>query len=374
MRKVIMIGCDLHDESMLLKIAEGREMPRMRSFKNSPQGRVAMVRELKRQAKTIGAEIIFAYEASGQGFGLYDQLTDAGIQCYVLAPTKIARSQRQRSQKTDEKDAQQILELVRAHVLAGNSLPSVWIPDAQTRDDREIVRMRLDVGEKITAIKAQVQSLLKRNQLRRPKGVGKGWTNLFWAWLRCELAEPIDPERSPLQTGARAALASLLRQLRFLEEERDRLDQQLVRLANSPRYAVLIREVAQLPGVGVLTALVFLTELGDVARFANRRQVGAYLGLAPTSNESGEAHDRKGHITRQGSSRVRKVLCQATWSRVRNDPEEKVVYERIKAKNPTKKKVAVVASMRRLAVRMWYRACAAEAPAASLVPTPATPG
>jgi transposase len=374
MRKIIMIGCDLHDDSMLLRIAEGRETPQMRSFKNTPQGRAGMIRQLRQRAKTIEGEIIFAYEASGQGFGLYDQLTDAGIQCHVLAPTKIARSQRQRSQKTDEKDAQQILELVRAHVLAGNPLPSVWIPDAQTRDDREMVRMRLDVGEKITAIKAQVQCLLKRNQLRRPKGLGKGWTRLFWRWLRYELAEPIDPARSPLDVGGRAALASLLRQLRFLEEERDRLDQQLVMLADSPRYAVLIRAVTQLSGVGLLTALVFLAELGEMARFANRRQVGAYLGLVPTSNESGEANDRKGHITRQGSFRVRKVLCQATWARVRCDPKEKVVYERIKAKNPKKKKVAVVAAMRRLAVQMWHRTRAAEACAATRVPAMATPG
>lgn len=375
MRKVIMIGCDLHDESMLLKIAEGRDIPQTRSFKNTPRGRVAMIGDLKRRAKAGGgAELAFAYEASGQGFGLYDQLTDAGIQCYVLAPTKIARSQRQRSQKTDEKDAQQLLELLRGFVLAGNPLPTVWIPDAQTRDDREMVRMRLDTGEKITALKAQVQSLLKRNHLRRPKGRGKGWTKLFWVWLKCELAQPADPKRSPLQAGARAALSSLLRQLRFLEAERDRLDEQLISLAASPRYAALIREVTRLCGVGVLTALVFLTELGDVARFANRRQVGAYLGLTPRSNESGEVNDRKGHITRQGSSRVRKVLCQATWSRVRNDPEEKVVYDRIKAKNPKKKKVAVVAAMRRLAVRMWYRACAAEVRAASLIEAAATPG
>ena len=49
-----------------------------------------------------------------------------------------------------------------------------------------------------------------------------------------------------------------------------------------------------------------------------------------------------------------------------------MVYERIKAKNPKKKKVAVVAAMRRLAVRMWYRACAAETPAASLIEAAAT--
>jgi transposase len=112
-------------------------------------------------------------------------------------------------------------------------------------------------------------------------------------------------------------------------------------------------------GGGVLTALVFFTEMGEPGRFANRRQIGAYLGLVPSSQESGEATDRKGHLTHQGSSRVRKVLCQATWARVRNDPQEKAAYERIKAKNPKHKKIAVVASMRRLAVRMWHRGLAA---------------
>lgn len=360
MRKVIMIGCDLHDRAMLLKVATGREEPETRLVRNTVAGRKAMIADLWRRAKALGgARIVFAYEASGQGFGLHDELTDAGLECYLLAPTKIARSPRQRSQKTDEKDALELLQLLRAHVLAGNPLPTVWIPDLKTRDDRELVRMRLDVGAKITALKAQVQSLLKRNQLRRPPEAGKGWTKRFWAWLRGTLSEPADPSRSPLAPGGRAALASLLRQLRFLEEEEARLDQQLVSLACSPRYAAGIQELATLCGVGVLTALVFLTEIGDLRRFANRRQIGAYLGLVPSSQESGEAHDRKGHITRQGSSRVRKVLCQATWSRVRHDPEEKAAYERIKAKNAKHKKIAVVASMRRLGVRMWHRGLAA---------------
>jgi hypothetical protein len=169
-------------------------------------------------------------------------------------------------------------------------------------------------------------------------------------------------------------LASLLRQLRFLEEEQVRLDQQLVSLANAPRYAAAIQEMGKLCGVGALTALVFLTELGDLRRFANRRQIAAYVGLVPASHESGEAHDRKGHITRQGSSRVRKVLCQATWSRVRYDAEEKAAYERIKARNPQHKKIAVVASMRRLAVRMWHRGLAAgEAPLLNLPQTATGP-
>jgi len=125
-------------------------------------------------------------------------------------------------------------------------------------------------------------------------------------------------------------------------------------LASSPRYEARIRELSKLCGVGMLTALVFLSELGDLSRFANRRQIAAYLGLVPSSNESGQRDDRKGHITRQGSARVRKALCQAAWARLRHNQEEKAIYERIKSKNPKKKKIAVVASMRRLAVRMWH--------------------
>lgn len=104
MRKVIMIGCDLHDGSMLLRIAVGAGAAETVLVKNSRQGRKAMIAQLLRRAIAMGgARIVFAYEASGQGFGLYDELSEAGIECYVLAPTKIARSQRQRSQKTDER-------------------------------------------------------------------------------------------------------------------------------------------------------------------------------------------------------------------------------------------------------------------------------
>lgn len=350
MGKLIMIGCDLHDKTMLLKIAAGRSAPETRSVKNTPSGRKQMIAALEERA--CGGRIVFVYEASGLGFGLYDELTEAGIECHVLAPTRIARSQRQASQKTDEKDAQQLLELVRGHVLAGNELPTVWIPDATTRDDRELVRMRLDVSEKITALKTQIRCLLKRNQISRGKGTGKGWTRLYRHWLHYDLCRSA---ASPLGAGGRLALGSLLRQLDGLEEEAGRLDQEIGRLASEPRYAAPLEEMTALCGVGLLTAMVFLTELGDLSRFANRRQLAAYLGLTPRSNESGTIDDRKGHITRQGSRRVGKMLCQATWARVRWDPQEKQAYGRIVAKNPKKKKIAVVASMRRLAIRMWHR-------------------
>jgi len=351
MAEFIMVGCDLHDKTLLLKLARGREAAEKITLRNTPAGRTRLMEQLRERSRAAGgAQVIFAYEASGQGFGLYDELTAAGFACHVLAPTKMARSTRHRQCKTDEKDAEQILQLLRGHVLAGNPLPSVWIPDAQTRDDRELVRVRLDAAEKGVAIKSQIQGLLKRNRLDRPEHLKCAWTKKASAWLRMVTRDPA------VGAGTRATLASLLRQWEFVQEEIERLDEALESLAGLPRYARAIRELIKLQGVGLLTALVFLTEVGDLGRFANRRQIGAYLGLVPRSYESGAADDRKGHITRQGPSRVRRALCQAVWSRIRQQGPDHAVYQRLVQRNPKHKKIAVVAAMRRLGVKMWHRA------------------
>jgi len=349
MDKFIMVGCDLHDRSMLLKVAQGREASVKRSWANDPSGRAGMIEELKGRAASAGASrIVFAYEASGLGFTLHDELAAAGIECHVLAPTRIERSVQHRRRKTDERDAERILGLLRAWLLAGNELPSVWVPDHQTRDDRELVRMRLEVADKRTRCKCQIRCLLKRNNVAGSPM--KPWSGDYDVWLAYQAA-------SVLPAGAALALSSLLRQLEHLESERAVLDEQVGRLAHSPRYSRSARAlVCELAGVGVLTAMVFLTEIGDVGRFSSRQQVGSFLGLTPMSFETGESDDRKGHISRLGPGRIRRVLNQAAWSRIRTDRAAQAKYERIAAKNPKHKKKAVVALMRELGIAMWHKA------------------
>lgn len=361
MSNYIMVGADVHDKDILIMAAYNRENPTQKSFNNTPGGTDRMIAALKKQAGEHGnASIIFVYEASFLGFGLYDKLTDAGIECRVLAPTKIARSSKHRKRKTDARDANRLLEVIRGHILAGNDLPDIWIPDLETRDDRELVRMRLEVGDKIIAVKNQTLVLLKRNSFRKPGKIGKNWTKSHRLWLE-ESAKP----GSDLPSGARCALNSLVRQLWALEQETVYLDKQIQKLSQTPRYAGPVQELVKLKGVGTLTAMVYLTEMGDLSRFNNRRQIGAYLGLVPSSKESGGKSDRKGHITHQGSSRVRKILCQASWARVRTDLNEKRVYERIVERNPKHKNIAVVASMRRLSIKMWHEGLKAQSRAGS---------
>jgi transposase len=356
MAKFIMVGCDLHDKSMVLKIASDDDGPMVRpvvrTWGTDRSARQAMIRDLEDRRRRLEAgRVVFAYEACGFGFRLHDELTAAGIECHVLATSKMERSNKHRKGKTDEKDAQKILDIVRSHVLAGVEMPSVWVPDLATRDDRELMRRRLAVAEDSSRAQTRVRWLLKGNGV---EGRSRdGWTVDYWHWLE-QLAGGV------LASGAAAALSSLMRQIQWHQEEVVRLNAQVLALSKTPRYAPLVAAVRRRKGVGLLTAMVFLTEVGDMGRFRNRQQVGAYLGLTPSSYESGENDDHKGHITHQGPSRVRKVLCQAVWSRLRVDEHERKVYDRLVSRNPKHKKIAVVARMRTLGVMMWHDALEAQ--------------
>jgi transposase len=339
---------DAHDNTLTNRIGVDREAAETMKVRNTQEGRAKLFRYLKDLAQEHeGARVLVAYEASPIGFGIYDDCVAAGIACHILAPMKMPKSTRDRKRKDDRVDAQKIFELLKGHVLAGNELPDIWIPDHQTRDDREIVRSRLDVAEKLTALKTQVQMLLKRNRVVKPEYIGLSWRKSYRRWLW----------EVELKPGARIALSSLLRQIESVEEEMMVLDKEIEALSQTERYQLAAEAlVVQIKGVGLLTAMVFLTEIGDMRRFSNRRQVGSFLGLAPSCRESGEGSDRKGHITREGPARVRKALCQASWVRTVHDVKEARVYGRIVEKNPKHKKIAIVACMRRLGILMWHLA------------------
>ena len=352
MAQCIMVGCDLHDKSMLLKIAVGRGKAITRSWGTDRSGRSKMIQNLRARAAKEGAtRIVFAYEACGFGFRLHDELRAAGIEAYVLAPSKMQRSPHHRRRKTDEKDAEAILNIVRAYVLAGVDMPWVWVPDLATRDDRELIRLRLAVKEDRSAALIRIRWLLKRNGIEG--AAGEGWTMEHWGRLQALT-------RDGLPSGAAAAVASLMRQVTWLGQEVERLDGQVATLGGTARYAPVVAALRKNKGVGVLTAMVYLTEMGDLSRFRNRQEVGSYLGLTPSSFESGEASDHKGHITHQGPARVRKVLCQAVWSRLRVLDDEREAYDRIVRRNPKHKKIAVVARMRVLGIMLWHEGLAAQ--------------
>jgi len=351
----IFVGIDLGDKNSVARIAVNRERAERLGFVNNRRGRARLFEELRRRAEKVDeSAIVMAYEASSCGFILRDEAEARGIRCWVLAPTKMEKSLEQRKHKNDDRDADDVVEKLRGHVLAGNRLPTVWIPDQQMRDDRELIRTRVELVEKQTRLKTQIQMLVKRHGLEKPSGCGAGWTRRHWQWL-----EGLTQSEA-LGAGTRVALQSLLRQLSFLEAEIECMEKPIQQLAQQPRHKPIIDELIQEHGVGLMTAMVYRSEIGHAGRFRRGRHVGKFVGLTPTSHESGQQQDRKGHISRQGPPRLRKMLCQAGWVHVQRDPQAKRFYQQLVSRNPKKKKIAIVAVMRRLAVRLWHRMRAAE--------------
>ena len=162
----IFVGCDLHQETLVNRIAVGQGPSYRKVMANTRAGRASLIAFLKKEsARHGGAPIVFGYEASGQGFVLHDQLQAAGIECYVLAPTKMEASIKGKRNKNDDRDAERVLRCLRAYKLAGEALPSVWVPDVRTRDDREIV-LRV-VGPAVFALAPLKQ------RLRAPAVLGR---------------------------------------------------------------------------------------------------------------------------------------------------------------------------------------------------------
>jgi transposase len=352
MSQVIMIGCDLHDRNMLLRYAVGIGEPQQLAYDNDAAGRRRMIARLKSLAQKSNADrIVFAYEASGLGHGLSDQLHDEGIECYVLSPTHLPKTPKSARLKTDAKDAQMLLEQLRGFVLAGNDLPVVWTPPQRLRDDRELVRARVDVADELTRVKLKITTLFKAREIKITSPTKCRWTKAFIAWIRSDVIPTLN-----LAVGVKLKL--LLDRFEMYRKEQAELDKALSKLSKEPRYKVPCAELRKLPGVGLLVAMAFLTEMGDLNRFDNRRQVAAYLGLCPSSNESGQKNDRKGRITRQGPARLRKVLCQAAWVSVNRCEDAAAEYHRIKQNQKNRSKKALVAMMRKLGIKMWHRALA----------------
>jgi len=350
MSKVTMIGCDLHDRTILLRVAVGRSKPFQLEFFNTCKDRCKMITALKKTASTQGdGRIVFAYEASGLGHGLSDQLNDVGIECHVLSPNQLPKTPKSAKLKTDAKDAQMLLEQVRGFVLAGNSMPVVWTPPMQLRADRELVRGRVDVADEITRVKLKLKSFMKVNQLSHASPTTTLWSKAHLRKIRSTMLGEMD---FSLATKLRA----LMDRLEYYQREMQQLDKALKELSKTARYKVPCQCLRRLKGVGLLVAMTFLTEMGDVNRFNNRREIAAYLGLCPASYESGDTDNRKGRITRQGPARLRKMLCQAAWVSIQHCEVTALTYHRIRQDQKKRTKKALVALMRKLAIRMWHTA------------------
>jgi transposase len=256
-------------------------------FANRPD----VIAKLARRLSSGGRRLSFAYEAGPCGYGLHRQLVGLGHQCQVVAPSLIPIRAGDRV-KTDRRDAAMLARLHRA-----GELTNVWVPDPAHEAMRDLVRLRADAMHDVTRSRQQLQGFLLRHG--RVYAGKKGWTLAYRRWLTKVRFEIVLQDYIHVVRDAEARVSRIM----------DHIETSLPDWSLSP----IVEALQAMRGVGLIVAVTLASEVGDFNRFANPRQLMAYLGLVPSEHSSG-ASIRRGGITKAGNALARRVLIEGAWT------------------------------------------------------------
>jgi transposase len=295
MDDITYVGLDVHKATICVAVAEsGRdgEVRQVGVFENRPD-------VLSRMAARVGKggrRLSFCYEAGPCGYGLYRLLTSCGHNCVVVAPSLIPMKAGDRV-KTDRRDALMLAKLHRA-----GELTTIWIPDAAHEAMRDLVRARATAVRVLSKARQHLQGfLLRHDQIYRG---ARAWTLAYRRWLTTVHFD------HPAQ---QIVLQDYIHAVQDAEARRDRLTRQIEELLPSWSMAPVAAALQAMRGVALVVAVTVVAEVGDFRRFANARQLMAYLGLVPSEHSSGSS-TRRGGITKAGNSLARRVLIEGAWT------------------------------------------------------------
>ena len=292
--RITYVGLDVHKEGIVVAVAAGGLRGEVREYGRIANTSTALDR-LLRKLGGDGVSLRFCYEAGPCGYGIQRQVSATGHECVVVAPSLIPRRAGDRI-KTDRRDAASLARLHRA-----GELTAVWVPDARHEAMRDMARARLDAVHSLRRARQQLSGFLLRQGCHygRP-----AWTKLYRRWLAGLKFE---------QAVHHIVLEDYIAAVEAAEARRDRLTTQIQAMLPGWRLAPVVAALQTMRGMALVTAATLITELGDLSRFANPRQLMAYLGLVPSEHSSG-ASVRRGGITKAGNGAARRLLIEAAWS------------------------------------------------------------
>jgi transposase len=321
---MLIIGCDFHTRYQQIAMAE------------DSTGELLVERRLDHQSgeakafyRSLQGPVRVGIEATGPIHWFVRLLAELGHELWIGDSAKI-RASEVRKQKTDERDALLILDL-----LLSKRFPKIWVPTPAERDLRQLlwhrhklVGLRTMLGNQLHFL-AMSQGLCRKQKLFSKKGRGELTSLTLGPWA----------------SRRREELLKLLDQLNPAIAE---LDCAVSEQAKRREDAVLLMTH---PGIGPVTSLAFVLAIGPIARFPRSKKIASYLGLNPSEESSG-GRRRLGAISKQGNTMVRWLLIETVHQAVRQDPALKQDYQRLKFRRGHA--VAKVAIARKLAVRMYW--------------------
>ena len=344
---------ELSKNSWLLAIqSPGRDNPSLHPIKGGDADGLVAKLDAARQrlAKVSGRvpKVILCYEAGYDGFWLARFLEPHGIDCRVMDPASLQVDRRARRVKTDRIDVENILHTLIAWCRGERHVCSmVVIPSVDEEDLRRSHRERNRLVRERTAHINRIKGLLfaqgirginvkSRHKTLTPAELVTGDGRALPERLAREIAREIE------------RLALVQAQIVEVERERD--------LAPTPCEATERKrhQLLRLNGIGATSAPILAREV-YYRRFANRRQVASFIGLAPSPYDSGESRRSQG-ISKAGNSLVRAIMIQTAWMWLKHQPNSALsqwFHRRTEGQSKRMRCVMIVALARKLAVALW---------------------
>jgi len=324
------IGCDAHKKfSVFVAVNEKGHA--------GEALRVVHDRELYREfLSRLPAHSAIAVEATGSYSWLVDEMERLGHRPKLCNPLE-AKRRMGLTNKTDKLDAKGLAILLR-----NGTLPEVWIPPSELRDQRELLRLRIFLVRMRTRVKNRIHATLGRHNIQVPEA------DLFGVAARKQLGMRL-PE---LPVHCREAVEQELATVDFLKTQIESAERRLEGLRKMSVEADLLKT---LPCVGEILSMVLMLEIGRVDRFPTAAHLASYAGLVPRVRSSG-GHTRMGQVCGNVNRNLKWAFVEIGNLVVVNQRRlagTHVVrlYQRVKrAKNHQK---AVVAVGRHLAEAAW---------------------
>jgi transposase len=283
--------------------------------------------------------VAFAYEAGPTGFGLYDAIVKGGYSCLVASPGNIPSAPNNRV-KTNRLDSKKLAELLRGGQLRGVRVPSVAI-----RELRSLVHLRYTYMQEIRAFKCRIKSELLKEGIPYPKASKNSqWSQRVMEALRNLECAPVIGYK----------ISSMLNDIEYLTQQMNLVEKALRSHVNGDEdLSRCVDYLMSCPGIGWRIACYALARIGDWRHLGATKESGAFFGLVPWENSTGDRTER-GSITKCGDPRLRSMLIQGAWMAIRKDDELKAFYDRVVAGHAKKgaSRIAIVAVARKMAERM----------------------
>jgi transposase len=315
-------------------------------------GLLALIESIRaRAALKLGAspKVVSCYEAGYDGFWLHRLLMAAGITNYVFDPSSIAVDQRARRAKTDRIDGELLLRTLMAHLRGEPRVVRiVRVPSVEQEDARRASRERDRLVKEQTGHTNRIKALLRLLGMAVGYPRRRDWLN----WLERQR----DWQGQPVSPHLLAEVAREHARLMLVREQLAALEQAQAAQASAVPAAMAERrdQLQRLKALGPAFSTTLTNEV-LYKDFRNRRQVGAYCGLAPSPWQSGGI-DRDQGISKAGNPRARCAAIELAWLWLRHQPDSKLTQEyRRRTLNASKriKRVAIVALARKLIVALW---------------------